>query len=98
MAYPIVWTSEAENDFKNIILYLKENWSQQSSEKFIERAYKRLEKLADMPSVARATSQHLISIYKLDKKNALFFTVEDNYLILLSIYPYKKDITKSKYY
>ena len=98
MAYQIVWTAEAENDFKNIILYLKENWSLQSSEKFIERAYRRLNKLADMPSVARTTSQHFISIYKLDKKNALFFTLEDNYLVLLSIYPYRKDITKSKYY
>ena len=98
MAYQLVWTAEAEDDFKKIIFYLKENWSLQSSEKFIERTYRRLNKLADMPSVARSTSQQSISIYKLDKKNALFFTIEENYLILLSIYPYKKDITKSKYY
>ena len=72
-------------------------WSVQSSEKFVTQTYRRLERLAAMP-VGRTTSQELIYIYKLDRKNALFFSLEDNYLILLSIYPYKKDITRSKYY
>lgn len=98
MAYEIVWTAEAEEDFKKIILYLKESWSLQSSEKFVLQTYKRLEKLAVMPSAGRETSQELVYIYKLDRKNALFFSLQENYLILLSIYPYKKDITKSRYY
>jgi plasmid stabilization system protein ParE len=29
MAYELVWSAEAENDLKKIILYLKENWSVQ---------------------------------------------------------------------
>jgi len=45
MAYQLVWTAEAENDFKNIILYLKENWSIQSAQKFVNQTYKELEKL-----------------------------------------------------
>lgn len=98
MAYQLVWSAEAEDDFKKIVLYLKETWSVQSSEKFIARSYRRLEKLAAMPTVARSTSQQLIYMYKLDRKNVLFFSLEENYLIVLSIYPYKKDITKSKYY
>lgn len=98
MAYHLVWTDEAENDFKNIILYLKENWSIQSSQKFVDRTYKELEKLLAMPTIARATSKQVIFLYRLDRKNALFFSLEENYLIILSIYPYKKDITRSKYY
>ncbi len=98
MAYQLVWSAEAEDDFKKIVLYIKETWSAQSSKKFIARTYRRLEKLAEIPSVARSTSQQLIYLYKLDRKNALFFSLEDNYLILLSIYPYKKDIRRSKYY
>ncbi len=98
MAYQLVWTTEAEDDFKKIVLYLKETWSVQSSRKFIARTYRRLEQLAVMPTVARSTSKELIYIYKLDRKNALFFYLEDNFLILLSIYPYNKDITKSRFY
>ncbi len=98
MAYQLVWSAEAEDDFKKIVLYLKETWSVQSSEKFIARTYRRLEKLGTMPTVARPTSQQLIYMYKLDGKNVLFFSLEENYLIVLSIYAYKKDITKSKYY
>jgi len=98
MAYQLVWSAEAEDDFRNIVLYIKETWSVQSSEKFIARTYRRLEKLTAMPTSARPTSQQSIYIYKLDRKNVLFFSLEENYLILLSIYPYKKDISRSKYY
>lgn len=97
MAYELVWSAEAKNDFKKIILYLKENWSVQSSEKFVQQTFRTLAKLAEMP-IGRRTSRESIYVYKLDRKNALFFILEDNYLVLLSIYPYKKDISKSKYY
>lgn len=98
MAYQIIWTAEAETDFLGIVKYLEENWSQQSAEKFIAHAYKQLTKLSVMPSIAKPTTQQSIYIFKLDRKNALFFTVDNEHLILLSIYPYKKDITRSKYY
>ena len=98
MAYKIVWSAEAEKDLKEIIGYLKENWSVQSSEKFISHTFTQLEQLAEMPSQARPTSNQKIYLYKLDKKNALFFSIENDNLVVLSIYPYKKDIRRSKYY
>jgi plasmid stabilization system protein ParE len=98
MAFKIIWSAEAEKDFKNIVLYLKENWSIHSSEKFTSHIYEKLEKLALMPSLARPTSQQTVFIYKLDQKNALFFSFAGGNIILLSIYPYKKDISRSKYY
>jgi len=98
MAYKIVWSAEAEKDLHDIIHYLKENWSVQSAEKFISHTFTQLEQLAEMPSQARITSNHKIYLYKLDKKNALFFSIENDNLVVLSIYPYKKDISRSKYY
>jgi plasmid stabilization system protein ParE len=98
MAYQLVWSAEAEDDFRSIILYLKDTWSVQSSQRFAINTYKKLEKLAAMPTKARPTSGQSVYLYKLDRKNALFFSLEENYLILLSIYPYKKDVTRSKYY
>ena len=56
MAYQLVWSAEAEADFKNIVLYLKDTWSIQSSEKFVANTYKKLGKLAAMPTKARHTS------------------------------------------
>jgi plasmid stabilization system protein ParE len=98
MAYQLVWSAEAEKDLFAIIQYLKENWSVVSAKKFIILTNKRIEKLLEMPSLARQTSIRSVYMYKLDRKNVLFFSVEENFLVLLSIYPYKKDITKSKYY
>ncbi len=98
MAYQIVWSAEAENDFMTIVEYLKENWSLQTAERFIEQTVVKLDKIANSLFVPRYTSQEFVQIIKLDKKNALFFTIENENMILLSTYPYKKDITQSKYY
>jgi plasmid stabilization system protein ParE len=98
MAYQIIWTAEADKDFYSIIHYLKENWSDYSAQKFAERIMKKLERIATMPYEPRVTSQPNIQMIKLDRKNVLFFTIENNNMVLLSIYPYKKDISKSKYY
>ena len=59
-----------------MILYLKEVWSVQSSEKFGTQTYRKLERLAAMPT-GRKTSKEFVYIYKLDRKNALFFSLED---------------------
>jgi plasmid stabilization system protein ParE len=98
MGYKIVWTSEAENDFKQIVRYITENWSEQSALKFINNVYKKLDYLILMPSSIRTTENLTIRMYNLDKQNALFFTIKDDLIILLSIYPYKRDTTRSKYY
>jgi plasmid stabilization system protein ParE len=98
MAYQIIWTAEADNDFYNIICYLKENWSNFSAENFAIKTMMKIERIAGMPYVPRFTSKPNVQIIKLDKKNVLFFTIENNDMVLLSIYPYKKDIKSSKYY
>ncbi len=98
MAYQLIWTAEADSDFKSIIFYLKEIWSLQSAEKFVNLVYKRLEKFAAMPTLGRPTTKASVYIFKIDRRNVLFFSVEQVNIILLSIYPYKKDITKSRYY
>ena len=76
MAYQIIWTAEADNDFHAIIHYLKQNWSTYSAEKFAERIMKKLERIATMPYSPRFTSQSHIQVIKLDKKNVLFFTIK----------------------
>lgn len=98
MAYQIIWTAEADNDFHSIIHHLKEHWSDSSAEKFVAGTMKKLERIARMPFEPRFTTQPNVQMIKLDRKNVLFFSIENNYLVLLSIYPYKKDITKSKYF
>ena len=40
MAYQIIWTAEANNDFHSIINYLQQNWSDYSAQKFAEKIMK----------------------------------------------------------
>ncbi len=57
MAYQIIWTAEADNDFHFIIHYLKEHWSDYSAEKFVAVTMKKLERIATMPFEPRFTTQ-----------------------------------------
>ena len=52
--------------------------------------------LLGMPNEQGLKTQPNIQMIKLDRKSALFFIIEK--MVLFNIYPYKKDITKSKYY
>jgi plasmid stabilization system protein ParE len=73
MAYQIIWTAEAEDDFYSILHYLQQHWSNYSAEKFSVRIMKKLEQLALAPYRPRFTSQANIQMIKPDKKNVLFF-------------------------
>ena len=57
-----------------------------------------MDQIASMPNIPRTTSKANIHMIQLDRKNVVFFSIENQNIILLSIYPYKKDITKSKFY
>ena len=98
MGYKIVWTKEAEEDFKHIVEYIIENWSEQSVAKFRANVFKKLDYLILMPASIRTADNQQIRMYNLDKQNVLFFTINDDLIVLLSIYPYKRDTTRSKYY
>ena len=39
MAYEIVWTAEADNDFNNIVRYLEAEWSLLVAQKFIRHTF-----------------------------------------------------------
>jgi plasmid stabilization system protein ParE len=98
MAYEVIWTAEADKDLFYIANYLRENWSENSALKFVNNVTRKIEKLSQMPSLGRPTTREGHYMCKLDRKNILFFEIDDNYIVLLSIYPYKKDITRSEYY
>jgi hypothetical protein len=59
---------------------------------------KRLERIAEMRYEPIFTSKPGVQMIKLDRKNVLFFSTDDNNMVLLSIYPYKRDIRKSRHY
>lgn len=71
MAYKLVWSAEAEADFKNIVEYLKETWSVRTAERFVDNTCKKLESLTAMPTKARPTSIKSIHLYNARQKACL---------------------------
>ena len=83
MAYKIIWNSEADADFKSIIISLKTSGLILLLKNL--QTIRKLEKLTSIPYVSGFTSKPNIQIVKWDRKNVLFFSVEIESMILLSI-------------
>lgn len=73
MAYQIIWTAHAENDFRSIITYLKENWSDLAAEKFANKTIRKLEKIASMPYLPGPTSKPNVHKIESDKKRSFLY-------------------------
>lgn len=55
MAFKIIWTDIATEDFLNIVNYLEIEWSDRISENFIVDCYAKLDLLAEMPMIGTSS-------------------------------------------
>ncbi len=74
MAYQVIWTEYAKEDYKQILLYLREEWSVPIALKFIETTEERIERIAVFPflGVASEKDQSIRSVV-LTKHNKLYY-------------------------
>ena len=86
MAYTIVWTPSAEEDLKEIVDYLYENWSLEIADKFVDNTFKKVDLLKNTPYIGK-TSQKLTFVRRilLSKHNGLFYRIMGNEVVILSI-------------
>ena len=68
MGYKIVWTLEAENDFKRIVEYVIENWFEQSAVKFRNNGFKKLNYLILVPLSIRTIRNQTIRMYNFNNQ------------------------------
>lgn len=98
MAYKIVWTENARDDLKEIIFYLKQEWSAGIAEKFIIDCYSKIDLIAHFPYIGIA-SEKIKSVRKIlvTKHNALYYSVEDGKIVLLDFFDTRKNPKKNPY-
>lgn len=58
MAVEIIWSRQAKEDFEAILLYLRDNWSDDIADRFKETAYKKIELLESMPEMGIASTSY----------------------------------------
>jgi len=93
----IRWTEEATNNLENIILYLETNWTPKEQKKFFQKLEKQLFLLSLYPE-AYPLSQKMTKIHRcvLTKNLTIYYTIKDDYLVLLSIFDTRQHPSKAK--
>jgi plasmid stabilization system protein ParE len=93
----IRWTEEATKNLESIINYLESNWTSKELTKFFQKLEKQLLLLSLFPeaypfSIRRRKIHRCV----LSKNLTIYYTVEDEYLVLLSIFDTRQHPSKMK--
>lgn len=100
MAVEVIWSSQAKEDFKTILSYLRDNWSDDIAIGFEETAYERIELLESVPEMGIASVSHpTVRRILLSRYNALYYQYSPNSSIvfLLSIFDTRANPTENPY-
>jgi plasmid stabilization system protein ParE len=93
----IRWTEEATKNLESIIEYLKTNWTSKEVKKFFQKLEKQLLLLSIFPE-AYPLSLKKKKIHRcvLTKNLTIYYTVDEEFLVLLSIFDTRQHPSKVK--
>ena len=93
----IRWTEEATNNLENIIHYMETNWTPKELKKFFQKLEKQLVLLSIYPEAYPLSNQKTrIHRCVLTKNLTIYYTVKEDFLILLSIFDTRQRPSKTK--
>ncbi len=93
----IRWTEEATKNLESIIIYLESNWTSKELTKFFQKLEKQLLLLSLFPE-AYPFSMKRRKIHRCDlsKNLTLYYTIDNECLVLLSIFDTRQHPSKIK--
>ncbi len=98
MAYTIEWTDNAIQDLKQIVEYLRDEWSVESAKKFVDKIDSWLDLLVISPYIGTASNKKSgVREILVTRQNKLFYRIIDNRIILLDFFDTRRDPIKRKY-
>lgn len=100
MAVEIIWSRQAKEDFEAVLLYLRDNWSDDIADRFKETTYKKIELLESMPEMGIASILYpIVRRILLSHYNALYYQYAPNssVVFLLTIFDTRANPTENPY-
>jgi plasmid stabilization system protein ParE len=93
----IRWTKEATKNLESIINYLDTNWTSKELQKFFKKLEKQLLLLSIFPEAyPHSFKKKKIHRCVLTKNLTIYYSVEEEYLVLLSIFDKRQHPSKVK--
>ncbi|HLP38556.1 MULTISPECIES: type II toxin-antitoxin system RelE/ParE family toxin [unclassified Lacibacter] len=98
MAYEVIWTLHAEEDYRQIIFYLKNEWSETVALHFINTTEERIERIAVFPLLGIASEKdNSIRSIVLTKHNKLYYQFLESKIYILSLFDTRQHPDKNKF-
>ena len=98
MARKIIWTENAKEDLREIISYLKHEWSNQVAENFVDDCYSRIHLIAQFPYIGVASGK-IKSVRRIfiTKHNSIYYFADENEIFLLDFFDNRQSPQKNIY-
>ncbi len=91
----IIWSPRAENDFANVLDYLNNIWGKKVANEFIDTLDNKISFIANTPNIyPEYDKKRKIRYCVINKHNTLYYSVNQNSIELLTIYPTAQDPKK----
>jgi addiction module RelE/StbE family toxin len=86
MAYQIIWSDDAKEDYRDITYYLLDNYSFEVAEKFTETLFDKVQLFEKNPRIGLASRQ-LTSLRKIviTPQTALYYTIGGNQITIMNL-------------
>jgi len=97
MALAVKWSKEAKATYEDVLIYLKENWSDKEVIKFINKTETILFAISHQPYLFKASRYKRLRKAVLGKQNSLFYAVHDTEILLIAFWDNSRDPKKNKY-
>ena len=93
MVYEIIYTTEFENDFEELIDYLSNKWSIKIAQQLANQLDNLIFVLSKMPFLGKKSLENpLVRGIVVTDKNILFYSVKENQIILLSLFDTRQNL------
>ena len=83
MAVTVIWSKQARDDFKEVVAYLRENWSDNLATTFAESSYQKIALLETMPEMGISSAKYAnVRRILLSRHTVLYYQYEPESIVL----------------
>jgi plasmid stabilization system protein ParE len=97
MALEVSWSKEAREELIKVISYLEENWTEREIKRFTSKLEEQITIISSKPKTYKK-SKRLLGTHEclITKHNSLFYTYNDTYLFIVTVWDNRQEPGKLK--
>ena len=97
MAKTIIWKPKASQQYRSLLLYLRDEFSLETAKKFAVKVTVKSEQIATYPDSGHPTRFKTVRRVKIGKHNSFYYRVSGSKLIILFIWDGRMEPEKNPY-